>query len=114
MGFLIYSADGSSWDDYVAHPATRQELNLLNLSWTDCKSQLEQEGEQSIYTDLSVLDEEYDMTLIFWLSLVRTESELNDKRAEAFLVLNEKLGHSEDDIEHRVKKLEAMINTFGL
>ena len=50
---------------------------------------------------------------MFWLSMVVTETGPDDNRAEKFLSMNEKLGHSEQDVEHRVQKMKALMNFFG-
>lgn len=114
MGYLIFSANGSSWNDFVSYGPTRQQLNFLNLNWKDCQQQLNSEGENNIYTDLKELEDGvYDSLLMFWLSMVVTETGPDDNRAEKFLSMNERLGHSEQDVEHRVQKIQAMMNFFG-
>lgn len=114
MGYLIFSANGSSWNDFVSYGPTRQQLNFLNLNWKDCQQQLNSEGENNIYTDLKELEDGvYDSLLMFWLSMVVTETGPDDNRAEKFLSMNEKLGHSEQDVEQRVQKIQAMMNFFG-
>lgn len=115
MGYLIFSANGSSWNDFVSYGPTRQQLNFLNLNWKDCQQQLNSEGENIIYTDLKELEDGvYDSLLMFWLSMVVTETGPDDHRAEKFLSMNERLGHSEQDVEQRVQKIQAMMNFFGL
>ena len=114
MGYLIFSANGSSWNDFVSYGPTRQQLNFLNLNWKDCQQQLNSEGENIIYTDLKELEDVvYDSLLMFWLSMVVMETGLDDNRAEKFLSMNERLGHSEQDVEQRVQKIQAMMNFFG-
>lgn len=114
MGYLIFSANGSSWKDFVSYGPTRQQLNFLNLDWKDCQQQLNSEGENIIYTDLKELEDGvYDSLLMFWLSMVVTETGPDDHRAEKFLSMNEKLGHSEQDVEQRVQKIQAIMNFFG-
>lgn len=114
MGYLIFSANGSSWNDFVSYGPIRQQLNFLNLNWKDCQQQLNSEGENNIYTDLKELEDGvYDSLLMFWLSMVVTETGPDDNRAEKFLSMNEKLGHSEQDVEQRVQKIQAMMNFFG-
>lgn len=114
MGFLIFSANGSLWNDFVSFGPTRQQLNFLNLNWKDCQQQLNSEGENNIYTDLKELEDGvYDSLLMFWLSMVVTETGPDDNRAEKFLSMNERLGHSEQDVEQRVQKIQALMNFFG-
>ena len=114
MGYLIFSANGSSWNDFVSYGPTRQQLNFLNLNWKDCQQQLNSEGENNIYTDLKELEDGvYDSLLMFWLSMVVTETGPDDNRAEKFLSMNEKLGHSEQDVEQRVQKIQALMNLYG-
>lgn len=114
MGYLIFSANGSSWNDFVSYGPTRQQLNFLNMNWKDCQQQLNSEGENIIYTDLKEIEDGvYDSLLMFWLSMVVTETGLDDNRAEKFLSMNERLGHSEQDVEQRVQKIQAMMNFFG-
>jgi hypothetical protein len=114
MGYLIFSANGSSWNDFVSYGPTRQQLNFLNLNWKDCQQQLNSEGENNIYTDLKELEDGvYDSLLMFWLSMVVTETGPDDNRVEKFLSMNEKLGHSEQDVEQRVQKIQAMMDFFG-
>lgn len=50
---------------------------------------------------------------MFWLSMVVTETGPDDNRTEKFLSMNERLGHSEQDVEQRVQKIQAMMNFFG-
>jgi len=45
--------------------------------------------------------------------MVVTETGPDDNRAEKFLSMNERLGHSEQDVEQRVQKIQAMMNFFG-
>lgn len=114
MGYLIFSANGASWEDYIKNVTTRQQLNFLDLNWMDCRIQLESEGEKTIYTDLKALDSgEYDSLLMFWLSLVVTEHGPDEKRSEKFILMNEALGHSESDVEQRVQKIQAIMQLFG-
>jgi len=114
MGFMIFSADGSSWNEFIEYGPTRQQLNFLNLNWKDCQQQLNSEGENIIYSDLKNLEDiVFDSLLMFWLSMVVTDSEPNDKRTEKFISMNERLGHSEQDVEHRVQKIQKMMNFFG-
>lgn len=114
MGYLIYSADGSSWNDFVSYTTTRQELNVLSLDWRDCKNQLDTDGENAIYSDLKdIKDGVYDMMLMFWMSLVATEYGPSQERGDRFLRMNERLGHSEEDIEQRVQKMELIMKHFG-
>lgn len=114
MGYLIFSSDGSSWNEFVSYGPTRQQLNYLNLSWKDCHAQLVSEGEDIIYSDLKDLkDGVYDSVLLFWFSLVMTETGLDANRKGTFLFMNEMLGHSEQDIEQRVQKILAMMNFIG-
>lgn len=114
MGYLIFSANGSSWNDFVSYGPTRLQLNFLNLNWKDCQQQLNSEGENIIYTDLKELEDGvYDSLLMFWGSMVVTETGPDDHRAEKFLSMNERLGHSEQDVEQRVQKIQAMMKYFG-
>ena len=114
MAYLIFSAKGSSWEEFVNYPTTRTQLNFLNLNWQDCQQQLNAEGENAIYSDLRGLrDGVYDSLLMFWLSMVMTEYGPDDYRADKFMSMNEKLGHSEEDIEQRIQKIQAMMNYFG-
>ena len=115
MGYRIFSADGSSWNDYVNYSTTRQELNVLNLDWKDCKNQLDTEGDNTIYSDLKPLGSGvYEMTLMFWLSLVNTEFGPSEERAETFFRLNERLGHTKEDVESKLQFLSAFANKFGV
>ena len=50
---------------------------------------------------------------MFWLSMVMTEYGPDDYRADKFMSMNEKLGHSEEDVEQRIQKMQAMMNLFG-
>ena len=43
MAYLIFSAKGSSWEEFVNYPTTRSQLNFLNLNWRDCQQQLNAE-----------------------------------------------------------------------
>ena len=114
MAYLIFSAKGSSWEEFINYPTTRSQLNFLNLNWQDCQQQLNAEGEDAIYSDLRGLrDGVYDSLLMFWLSMVMTEYGPDDYRADKFMSMNEKLGHSEEDIEQRIQKIQAMMNYFG-
>ena len=114
MAYLIFSAKGSSWEEFVNYPTTRTQLNFLNLNWQDCQQQLNAEGEDAIYSDLRGLrDGVYDSLLMFWLSMVMTEYGPDDYRADKFMSMNEKLGHSEEDVEQRIQKIQAMMNYFG-
>jgi len=114
MAYLIFSAKGSSWEEFVNYPTTRTQLNFLNLNWQDCQQQLNSEGENAIYSDLRGLrDGVYDSLLMFWLSMVMTEYGPDDYRADKFMSMNEKLGHSEEDVEQRIQKIQAMMNYFG-
>ena len=114
MAYLIFSAKGSSWEEFVNYPTTRTQLNFLNLNWQDCQQQLNSEGENAIYSDLRGLrDGVYDSLLMFWLSMVMTEYGPDDYRADKFMSMNEKLGHSEEDVEQRIQKIQAMMNLFG-
>ena len=114
MAYLIFSAKGSSWEEFVNYPTTRTQLNFLNLNWQDCQQQLNAEGENAIYSDLRGLrDGVYDSLLMFWLSMVMTEYGPDDYRADKFMSMNEKLGHSEEDVEQRIQKMQAMMNLFG-
>ena len=114
MAYLIFSAKGSSWEEFVSYPTTRTQLNFLNLNWQDCQQQLNSEGENAIYSDLRGLrDGVYDSLLMFWLSMVMTEYGPDDYRADKFMSMNEKLGHSEEDVEQRIQKIQAMMNYFG-
>ena len=114
MAYLIFSAKGSSWEEFVNYPTTRTQLNFLNLNWQDCQQQLNAEGENAIYSDLRGLrDGVYDSLLMFWLSMVMTEYGPDDYRADKFMSMNERLGHSEDDVEQRIQKIQAMMNLFG-
>ena len=114
MGYMVYSADGSSWNDYVNYTTTRQELNILNLDWNDCKNQLDEKGESSIYSDLKDLKSEvYDMALMFWMSLVATEYGPSEERGDVFFRMNERLGHSQEDVEKHVEKITLMMKMFG-
>ena len=114
MAYLIFSAKGSSWEEFVNYPTTRTQLNFLNLNWQDCQQQLNAEGENAIYSDLRGLrDGVYDSLLMFWLSMVMTEYGPDDYRADKFMSMNEKLGHSEEDVEQRIQKIQAMMNYFG-
>ena len=114
MAYLIFSAKGSSWEEFVNYPTTRSQLNFLNLNWQDCQQQLNAEGEDAIYSDLRGLrDGVYDSLLMFWLSMVMTEYGPDDYRADKFMSMNEKLGHSEEDVEQRIQKMQAMMNLFG-
>jgi hypothetical protein len=114
MAFLIFSAKGSSWNEFVNYGPTRTQLNFLNLNWQDCQQQLNSEGENAIYSDLRGLrDGVYDSLLMFWLSMVMTEYGPDDYRADKFVSMNEKLGHSEEDVEQRIQKIQAMMNYFG-
>lgn len=115
MGYMIFSANGSSWNEFIAYSPTRQQLNFLNLNWKDCQQSLNSEGETIIYSDLKDLEDGvYDSLLMFWLSMVVTESGPDDHRAEKFISMNERLGHSEQDVEQRVQKIQAMMNYFGV
>ncbi len=115
MGYLIFSADGSSWSDYVMFAATRQQLNFLSLNWKDCQQQLENEGESVIYSDLiDVQNGVYEELLMFWIQLVYTNLGPNEARAQKFLDMNAILGHSEEDIVNRMEKIEAIAAHFGL
>ena len=40
MAYLIFSAKGSSWEEFVNYGPTRTQLNFLNLNWKDCQQQL--------------------------------------------------------------------------
>ena len=114
MAYQIFSAKGSSWEEFVNYPTTRSQLNFLNLNWQDCQQQLNAEGEDAIYSDLRGLrDGVYDSLLMFWLSMVMTEYGPDDYRADKFMSMNEKLGHSEEDVEQRIQKMQAMMNLFG-
>ena len=114
MAYLIFSAKGSSWEEFVSYATTRTQLNFLNLNWQDCQQQLNAEGENAIYSDLRGLrDGVYDSLLMFWLSMVMTEYGPDDYRADKFMTMNEKLGHSEEDVEQRIQKIQAMMNLFG-
>ena len=114
MAYLIFSAKGSSWEEFVNYPTTRTQLNFLNLNWQDCQQQLNSEGENAIYSDLRGLrDGVYDSLLMFWLSMVMTEYGPDDYRADKFMSMNERLGHSEEDVEQRIQKIQAMMNLFG-
>ena len=114
MAYQIFSAKGSSWEEFVNYPTTRTQLNFLNLNWQDCQQQLNAEGENAIYSDLRGLrDGVYDSLLMFWLSMVMTEYGPDDYRADKFMSMNEKLGHSEEDVEQRIQKIQAMMNYFG-
>ena len=114
MAYLIFSAKGSSWEEFVNYPTTRTQLNFLNLNWQDCQQQLNSEGEDAIYSDLRGLEDGvYDSLLMFWLSMVMTEYGPDDYRADKFMSMNEKLGHSEEDVEQRIQKIQAMMNYFG-
>lgn len=114
MGYLIYTANGSSWADFLDNAAVRPQLNYLNLDWKDCKSQLDAEGEDSVYRDLSNLEDGvYDSLLMFWLAIVSDEFGPVNSRADKFISMNERLGHSEKDIEERVMKIQAMMKLFG-
>ena len=42
-----------------------------------------------------------------------TEYGPDDYRADKFMSMNEKLGHSEEDVEQRIQKIQAMMNYFG-
>jgi hypothetical protein len=114
MAYQIFSAKGSSWEEFVNYPTTRSQLNFLNLNWRDCQQQLNAEGEDAIYSDLRGLEDGvYDSLLMFWLSMVMTEYGPDDYRADKFMSMNEKLGHSEEDVEQRIQKIQAMMNYFG-
>ena len=114
MGYMIFSANGSSWNEFITYGPTRSQLNFLNLNWKDCQQQLNSEGENIIYSDLKNLEDGvYDILLMFWLSMVVTETGPDDHRAEKFLSMNERLGHSEQDVEQRVQKIQSMMNFFG-
>lgn len=114
MGYLIFSANGASWEDYIKNVTTRQQLNFLDLNWKDCRSQLESEGENAIYTDLKTLDGgTYDSLLMYWMSLVVTDHGPDEARSEKFFLMNGALGHSESDVEQRIQKIQAFMQIFG-
>ena len=50
---------------------------------------------------------------MFWLSMVVTETVPDDYRAEKFFSMNKILGHSEQDVEQRVQKIQALMNLYG-
>ena len=115
MGYRIFSADGSSWSDFVSFSTVRTELNTLNLDWRDCKQQLDTEGEGSIYSDLRDLESGvYDMTLMFWMSLINTEDGPSEERGEAFFRMNERLGHSQKDVEQHIEIITALMKMYGV
>lgn len=115
MGYRIFSADGSSWSDFVSFSTVRTELNTLNLDWRDCKQQLDTEGDGSIYSDLRNLESGvYDTTLMFWISLINTEDGPSEERGEVFFRMNERLGHSQEDVEQHIEKITALMKMFGV
>lgn len=114
MGYLIFSADGSSWNEYIKHAAVIQQLNFMNLDWSSCKSQLENEGENKIYEDLSGLEESiFTPLLMFCFSLTTTQAGPNTQRLGKFLSMNKRLGYSESEIAAIIHKVEAFMKYFG-
>ena len=112
------------WNTFISDVCFRDESTLSDIQrkavlcfWYDAEMNNGGfSGYSDVYpdTDLKELEDGvYDSLLMFWLSMVVTETGPDDNRAEKFLSMNERLGHSEQDVEQRVQKIQAMMNFFG-
>lgn len=53
IGYLIATADGSPESLFTSNPAVLQQIRFFNVSWDNCKSRLNSNGEQHLFDLLS-------------------------------------------------------------
>lgn len=112
---IIYTADGSTPDDFKNHPQFSDLLLNFKVNHSEAQSQFDQIGESGI---LKILDNGKESDLIMKLMpvfpFVLDQSGPNEARIEKFYSIFGRLGFSQQRIDNELEKMMLLMQHFGI
>lgn len=111
---MIYTADGSSVNDFKNHPQFSDLLLNFQVNYSEAEKQLNQIGESGV---IALIDNRKDGDLIMKLMpvfpFVLDQSEPNEARIERFYSIFGKLGFTQERIDNELEKMMLLMQHFG-
>lgn len=112
---IIYTADGSSVNDFENHPRYSDLLVDLKVSHNEAQAQLNQIGESGI---IKILDNGKESDLIVKLMpvfpFVLDKSGLNEARIRKLYSIFGRLGFTQERIDNDLEKMMLIMQHFGV
>lgn len=112
---MIYTADGSSVDDFKNHPQFLDLLLNFQVNYSEAEKQRDQIGESGI---MSILDNGKKGDLIMRLMpvfpFVLDQTGTNEDRIEKFYSIFGRLGFTQEKIDNELGKMMLLMQHFGV
>ena len=116
VGYLIAMANDDPECMFTQNPVVLQEFRYLNVAWTNCKSRLQEEGEDGILSHLAGLDEHVIVMLEPFFSAMAISPLTNspdEKKTEKLVHCLEAIGISESKYEEIATKNRLLMQKFS-
>lgn len=112
---MIYTADGSSVNDFKNHPQFSDLLLNFQVNYSEAEKQRNEIGESGI---ISILDNEKEGTLITKIlpvfPFVHDQQGPNEDRIEKFYAIFDKLGYTQEIVDNELQKMMLLAQNFGV
>ncbi|MDE7080887.1 MAG: hypothetical protein K2O78_04455 [Muribaculaceae bacterium] len=112
---MIYTADGSTADDFKNHPQFSDLLLNFQVNYSEAERQRSQIGESGI---ISVLDkgkeDDLMMKLMTVFPFVLDPTGPNEDRIETFYSIFGRLGFTQERIDSELEKMMLLMQHFGM
>lgn len=112
---MIYTADGSSVNDFKNHPQFSDLLLNLQVNYSEAEKQRNQIGESGI---ISILDNGKGGNLIMRIMpvfpFVLDQRGPNEDRIEKFYSIFGRLGFTQEQIDNELEKMMLLMQHFGV
>lgn len=112
---MIYTADGSSVNDFKNHPQFSDLLLNFQVNYSEAEKQLDQTGESGV---IAVLDNGEDEDIIMKLMpvfpFVLDPSGPNEARIEKLYAIFGRLGFTQERIDNELEKMMLLMQHFGV
>lgn len=112
---MIYTADGSSVNDFKNHPQFSDLLLNFQVNYSEAERQCDQIGESGI---ISILDNGKEGNLIMRLMpvfpFVLDQTGPNEDRIEKFYSIFGRLGFTQEKIDNELEKMMLLMQHFGV
>ena len=112
---LVFTADGSSVEDFKNHPQFSDLLLNFKVNYSEASNQYNQIGESGIIRILdNVKDSDLIMKLMPVLPFVFDQAGPNEARIEKFYSIYDKLGFPQETVDNEIEKMMLLSQYFGV
>lgn len=112
---LVFTADGSSVEDFKKHPQFSDLLLNFKVNYSEASNQYNQIGESGIIRILdNVKDSDLIMKLMPVFPFVLDQAGPNQARIEKFYSIYDKLGFSQETVDNEIEKMMLLMQHFGV